>query len=403
MSSAITSNSMTIMSEANVKTNSNGITVYDKLRVKLQGELQKIHAAIKSSKSTLNDEMSNEIEKWANDFSSKVKETKDNKLLENVINTQIRDLLEIIVDPITSGILDERAALGSDGNVYGYMTLQVAQHGRPEQLQMRSPLYPDDGKVFTTKPHPIVSAVCYWLKGYNALPRNEEIEKQFEAIMSQIKKIAASEANKKISIVPSTSAAPLSAEEIRRRKIMQVLAEQVSRDNQKSQEVQKAEAAFDAIPKEFAASISRMNIEADAKADNQQRRVAGLEEELVENNARMQLEIARLNNEIAILEVREAELIRSVNHVRSGTATVAAMDSQLQQQIEETRKVIDKKRKRKERIKKIVKAAAIAGACCFGTWALCSALKSASIGFSGSFVPFGKGGFDGIKLVISGI
>ena len=135
------------------------MTPLDRMRVQLNGELASVGMAL--DRYPMIDPMSVRIENWHRECALDLRRDPDPG---SCVVRHATRLQEWLKDPIGRSPLEEESYLGNDDHVYGKQALLVYLDQMPEEVQGRSPVRPDEDRLFVVYPHPIVKATVIWLK-----------------------------------------------------------------------------------------------------------------------------------------------------------------------------------------------------------------------------------------------
>lgn len=134
------------------------------------------------AQSGLEDEMTRNIDTWKQHFMQALQAEADPRETGTRYITLLQQLMR---DSITSAPLDEGAVLGSDGNTYGQMSLDVYLLTVPAIYRGRSPLNANNPAPFTTTPHSCARHMVRFLRSYHALQESLELRQNFNRLMAQ--------------------------------------------------------------------------------------------------------------------------------------------------------------------------------------------------------------------------
>ncbi|MBF8263703.1 MAG: hypothetical protein HW387_1368 [Parachlamydiales bacterium] len=147
-------------------------------RRRLLGELEAVQQQINHW--GLQDEMTVAISRWRQNFVAILNNSRAIPE-EEICQSFIAPLQNMLRDPITRAPLDDRAVLGSDGHTYGQNSLDFfRQFNAQEPYRSRSPLHMNCNDYFTTTPHRVVRHMLNWLRQHNALLYSPELEQRIQ-------------------------------------------------------------------------------------------------------------------------------------------------------------------------------------------------------------------------------
>lgn len=158
-------------------------------RRKLLADLDRVAAFFNPN---LQDSLSPIIQQWHANFTKALRERRDKGLQESdderlnrILGIHLKQLQQLLVDPLTNTPLDSQAVLGSDGKIYGYKSIHLCMARLPPELRQRSPLHPNLEAPFTIRRHPLIQHMVGFLREWNALSPSQMLEADFEAYFSQ--------------------------------------------------------------------------------------------------------------------------------------------------------------------------------------------------------------------------
>lgn len=285
--------------------------------------------AAEITQSRLNDSITQRIAQWRTLFDQAMQQREVNTT--SVLNRFIPLLQEILIDPL-GGPLDELSFLGTDGETYGYRTLNAFVNTHPEPYRSRSPLYQQNPAIFRRKPHPVVRHMVRWLIERNAqLPANPAVEAEIKAL--QQRNIPLFDRDE------DTNTPEGKANEDRRARVRQIAAIQANRDqrpvdifnntlntvrvqtttnireaeaqqkraiNAHAEAVQKQLKAIDERNKKKIAELESAIKKLECKAEEQERRQQELENQLKQTRAQLdESKRKEIEMELSILQLQK--------------------------------------------------------------------------------------------------
>jgi len=155
-------------------------------RRKLVADLARIRTFFEPN---MQDEVSNLIRQWHTNFTTGLKERRtvqnagesDNARFNRILNTHLKQMWELLRDPLTNTPLDREAMLGSDDEIYGYKSLCLAISRLSPEYAHSSPLHLNPAIPFTARPHLLARQMVGFLAEWNALEPSQPLEDEFNA------------------------------------------------------------------------------------------------------------------------------------------------------------------------------------------------------------------------------
>lgn len=269
----------------------------------------------------MKDQMSKNIAEFCGRFIELVRNNNDHEAIFGVFINVMKDILK---DPF--GIpLDEESRLGSDGEVYGNMSLCVYLSSAPESHRNKSPSNPDDPTKFTVsrQPHSNVRFILQILEKYGSKIKDVELQEVYEQL--------------KIVGLPKLPFILTPDEE----RIERIIERQERKDREKAEEQQKYKnslnqelknhiAALFNVQREKLQQEQKQNIDKGKKlvtdwSKKQTVRLQQIEgaiknlekeiEDLKKENEKLKEDLQKLSNEISEAEWHEKDLRRQLNEV----------------------------------------------------------------------------------------
>ena len=189
-----------------------------RLRRQYTVELLDIHACVvQALQSGLHDTMTHLIDNWQHGFRYALRTNAN----EHEVGAYYISLLQqILRDPISDEPLNENAVLGSDGNTYSPISLNVFFLSLPDIYRNRSPLELEfeNPAPFVTypHPHPVVSHLIGWLRRHGALQHSDAPRQILEELLPAVNELTSEARQARVrQVVVDTTQANLS--EARRR------------------------------------------------------------------------------------------------------------------------------------------------------------------------------------------
>lgn len=354
------------------------------IRKNIEGQLSEIRTILHNS--PLQDELTNHIRKWYEDFAHFVRSPAS---LDQTEKGFIALLQQMLIDPITQTPLDNEAHLGSDGYTYANYSLCLYLSTANPENQNRSPLKPELEEPFTTTPHPIARFLVDWLISRRDYPQSVEFERVQRAFI-------ALQDSGRIPLVPTT-------QNQRIRALMQAQLQRRAKEksriqtpiNQHIQSQLRARTQSQNLLNEFNVLINRqlevinesvnqvfdaIEEQAQQVTDRQLNRINTIEQRDQAEVRRLSQEIEGLNTQIEELQRQNQELEASLCQLEKSISDVERANIQLQISINETRQVIMERNS--GAMSQLLGGLAIIGLCAVTTWAL---------GGAGVVTPLSKG------------
>ena len=262
------------------------MTPLDRMRVQLNSELASVGMAL--DRYPMIDPMSVRIENWHRECALDLRRDLDPGSCVVRHATRLREWLK---DPIGRSPLEEESYLGNDNHVYGKQALLVYLDRMPEEVQGRSPVRPDEDRLFVVYPHPIVKATVIWLK----------TKMIFEPLDAISERYAELEALRNLPGIPTETMAP----RLERARRMQREARRRAAVPPPPPPEPRMPPAFGGVRREADAFAERMRRDAERMGADDQARIRALMEEM--RNQRRENREAEEENKATEGELREAQ------------------------------------------------------------------------------------------------
>lgn len=360
------------------------------LRRRLRLELQSIRSVCEHS--GLSDEMTQQIQSWAEAFTRDLRFTDE----EGVFHVYVEALQDMLLDPITETPFDALAVLGSDDETYGLMSLAVWKLSVPKELRDRSPLDPENPAPFTVRPHTCVRHMVKWLESHQALLQSKELVTEYLRLLPQSPiedRQARINRHMARQVEVDRAAAQQLTQGIRTfdhqilDRLHHISTEENKIHDDHSSRVQAVAASVIQTQEQMQEETNRVQEEEALSLEELQQRIEGavrlqfnsfagaaagdglgtVEERDRQGRAVLQQRIITLESQVTGLTTSVDLLDENVDRVQSLSEIVQQEAKDLQRSIDDTKKAI-KKRKIK-RMQKAIKTVAIVSASIFASWA----------------------------------
>lgn len=310
----------------------------DILRIKLNAELPELKRQL--AQAPFEDPLTEKLRAWVTSFQQELK-TPD---LEEVFERFVGALQELLRDPIR-GYLDEKAVLGSDHVVYGWMTYQIFCKGVEEKFQNRSPLHPDDPTPLKTEPYQPAGLVIQWLKRHGKVPPPcVETQATYERICKE-----------QAATPPASGAA--------------------AAGSHASVLIAPREAQRGAFRDFLAREMQQMKQESAERSQERESLIAQAKEKMAKEYQSAQAQLKKLESELELQEQELQTLEAALQKVQSGVQAANGEAKGLLVLIQKTRQAIEENQKKKNQLMKVIKIVVVVGVCVFATWALSSLIS----------------------------
>jgi len=131
-------------------------------------------------KNQMQDSLSMDVKDiWQNKFQPLIKT--DNE--QEIIQTFIPLLQELLYDHFFNVPLNEDAVLGNDGHVYNSYSLKILQSVLSKEYQERSPRDLDNPAIFKTQPHSFVKECIHFLKRWGSYTHPSDLEDKYKRLL----------------------------------------------------------------------------------------------------------------------------------------------------------------------------------------------------------------------------
>lgn len=354
--------------------------------LKVEKEILELYKHLQDS--LANDSISNQIKEWVSCFKSALS-YKDESRIDSQLREFIKFLHEILVDPIR-GPLDENSMLCSDGHTYSSMTYNLFMK-TPQAFHHRSPKNPDNPQAHSFAPHPHVKLICQWLRKYNALPRSEELRKEYDSLIARSSFLPA-----KVQANPPPVALRVNS---RRNEMLEYLERVEKKEKEQKKPPSKFSQELQNIQNSFLNSVSAIANQMNAQTRQLIQQQSEFQKEVTEKTAQIREAIQRAKTDLEELKKDLTALNSNLNDVKDKTKSIKQQDDELRKKIDETSQAIKEKEKEIDERNRILITVAVIGACAFAGWALAGCL--ANSGFAAALIP--SSGLDGGMFMIGAI
>lgn len=311
-------------------------------RIKL--ELLQINDLLRHS--PLQDEMTKAIRSWYGDFKGELFKRPDERV---VFEKFVLVLQEMLIDPIYFEPLDEGSCLGSDGFTYGKLAYEVWRGNMPEPFRNYSPKDRENTAPLLLSPHPIVREMVEWLKGHNALPRSEKLERASEELMMRQRE-----------------------QMVARRR-----AKRAEMQQEKEAERMQFQAEMAIFCQDVAGPFREFREHKNRESDRICARIQEIRQHDKEGIADVRSNMDQLDLELRAFKEEAADVARRQDAVGDAISTTERQSAQFQGKIDELR-AANKKRKKGWK-KGMFKTLVMAGGCTLTSWAVYELLPTSGL------------------------
>jgi hypothetical protein len=396
------------------------------LRRRLPAEIKQLQLELAKLSPHFQDQLTKKFVDWVNRFEKACRE----KDLESILIKFIWELQsDLLVDPIEDilfdsqnemGYIDEHALLGRDGIVYGSMSLAIWQAMASPEFRNRSPLSPEEPSDLHPIPYEPIKVILSWLRKYEPIPVSAKIKKKYEEIVKECKipkkapfsagsaaasnpftkapttpphepKATASSAGSAATDNPFTKTPPAPSHEPKAKAaadedgadiIKRFLDAQAARKKKLDEDNafgQKEEANWGERFEKFKSDASNLKEDIGKQGQKIFSEINKNQKEFDQKFAAVNKKVNQIEQEIVKLEKEAEEIKKKQSQLHSSIKFITHEHERLAKLIAETQQAINQKKKKKNRLKKILTIVAIVGICIFSTWALGLALEGSPI------------------------
>ncbi len=304
-------------------------------RRRIMHELSQIDDSLKHS--PLQDEMTQSIRDWHREFKKALSKSSNERA---VFEGFVLVLQERLIDPIYHAPLDEGACLGNDGFTYGKLAYEVWRGGMPEPFRDYAPMDLENRTLLTLTPHPIAREMVEWLKGHNALPRSEKLEREREQLILRQREQMVS----------------------RRR------AKKAQFQQEKEMDRLQMQAEIDVFCQDVAGPFREFRERQDQDSGRILTRIAEIGQHDRENIADLKGHLDSLGQEIGALKAQNVEISQRLESVGAKISETEQQSAQLQVKINEMR--VANRKKKKGWMKGLAKGLATLAITAATSWAI---------------------------------